>query len=139
MVKPMNIARQASLFGGELEPDTEESKYSTKVEAPVYQPRGKKPHILELVDMAKTNSLVREICASSEISQEERQFLLDAAYRHSVFNYEKIADYYAHATPAMQRLMEKSALVIVDFNQAIENGYVKLCEEIRNQYLEHQE
>jgi hypothetical protein len=30
-------------------------------------------------------------------------------------------------------------LVIVDFNQAIDNGYVKLCEEIRNQYLEHQE
>jgi len=133
------IAKQASLFGGEIEQDTEESKYSTKVEAPLYQPSEKKPHILELVDMAKTNSLVREICASSEISQQERQFLLDAAYRHAVFNYEKIADYYAHATPAMQRLMEKSALVIIDFNQAIENGYVRLCEEIRSQYLEHQE
>ena len=135
----MSIAKQSSLFDGELEPDTEESKYSTKVEAPVYHPSEKKPHILELVDMAKTNSLVREICASSEISQEERQFLLDAAYRHSVFNYEKIADYYAHASPETQALMEKSALVIIDFGKAIESGYVRLCDEIRNQYLEHAE
>jgi len=30
--------------------------------------------------------------------------------------------------------MENSALVIIDFNKAIENGYVKLSEEIANQY-----
>ncbi len=32
--------------------------------------------------------------------------------------------------------MEKSALVIIDFEKAIQLGYVRLCEEIRNQYLE---
>ena len=36
----------------------------------------------------------------------------------------------------MQELMEESALVIIDFEKAIQNGYVKLCEEIRNQYLQ---
>jgi hypothetical protein len=36
----------------------------------------------------------------------------------------------------MQLLMESSALVIIDFEKAIELGYVKLCEDIKRQYLE---
>lgn len=134
----MNMAKQASLFGGELEPDHDDSKYSSKIEAPVYEPKNKKPHLLELVDIAKSNSLIREVLAS-DIPQDVKEFLIEAAKRHSVFNYEKIADYYAHATPEVQHLMEKSALVIIDFGKAIENGYVRLCDEIRSQYLEHAE
>jgi len=134
----MNIAKQASLFGGELEPDQDESKYSTKIEAPVYQPSEKKPHLRELVDLSKTNSLIREIIAS-DIQQDVKQFLMEAAYRHAVFNYEKIADYYAHASPEVQALMDKSALVIIDFGKAIQHGYVKLCDEIKSQYLEESE
>jgi hypothetical protein len=61
---------------------------------------------------------------------------MDAARRHNVFNYEKIADYYAHSSKEMQELMERSGLVIIDFEKAIQNGYVKLCDEIRKQYLE---
>ena len=30
--------------------------------------------------------------------------------------------------------MEDSALVIIDFDKAIENGYVKLSEELKNEY-----
>ena len=67
---------------------------------------------------------------------EEKMFLIDAARRHNVFNYEKIADYYAHSSPEMQHLMERSGLVIIDFEKAIQYGYVKLCDEIRKQYLE---
>lgn len=61
---------------------------------------------------------------------------MDSARRHNVFNYEKIADYYAHSSKEMQNLMEKSGLVIIDFEKAIQYGYVKLCDEIRKQYLE---
>ena len=32
--------------------------------------------------------------------------------------------------------MEDSALVIIDFNKAIENGYVKLSKEVQELYLE---
>ena len=78
---------------------------------------------------------MREIDNSS-LSIEEKNFLMDAARRHNVFNYEKIADYYAHSSPEMQNLMERSALVIIDFEKAIQLGYVKLCDEIRIQYLE---
>jgi len=31
--------------------------------------------------------------------------------------------------------MEKSALIIIDFDKAIEYGYTKLTDEIRDQYL----
>jgi hypothetical protein len=78
---------------------------------------------------------MKEIDASN-LSYDEKNFLIDAARRHTVFNYEKIADYYAHASKEMQQLMERSALVIIDFEKAIEYGYVKLSDDIRKQYLE---
>lgn len=127
--------KQANLFGAELAPDTENLKYSAKIEAPVYDPKNKQPHIVELYDKSKTHRLMREI-ENSNVTYDEKMFLMDAARRHNVFNYEKIADYYAHATPEMQKLMERSALVIIDFESAIENGYINICDEIRKQYLE---
>ena len=128
----MNIARQASLFGADESQD--EAQYTTKIKAPIYEPTGKKPHILELVDTTKTKQLIREI-EQSNLPQDEKEFLIEAARRHSVFNYEKIAEYYAHSSREVQELMEKSALVIIDFGKAIELGYVRLCEEIKNQYI----
>ena len=110
-------------------------KYSSKIEAPLYEPKNKKPHILELCNKEKTHRLLRRI-DNSNLPIEEKSFLLDAARRHNVFNYEKIADYYANASKEMQELMEDSALVIIDFEKAVELGYVKMCEEIRNQYLQ---
>jgi hypothetical protein len=125
--------KQFNLFG--LEENQEEKKYTSKIEAPIYEPKNVKPHILELCNKEKTHRLLREIDLSN-LPIEEKTFLMDAARRHNVFNYEKIADYYSHSTPEMQRLMERSALVIIDFEKAIELGYVTLCDEIRNQYLE---
>lgn len=112
-----------------------DQKYSKKIEAPVYEPKHEKPHIMTLCDSSKVKSLIREIDASS-LPDDEKAFLRAAAWRHAVFHYERIADYYAHASPEMQRLMERSALVIIDFDSAIERGFVKLCDDIREQYLE---
>jgi len=127
--------KQHNLFAKETESD---SKYSSVVTAPVYEPKNQQPHILTLCDPSKMHRLVREIEASN-LTTEEKAFLIFAAYRHVVFNYEQIADYYAHATHEMQQLMEKSALVIIDFDDAIEYGYVKLCSDIREQYLQEYE
>ena len=126
--------KQINLFGSEYKQDDSEKKYSTKIEAPIYEPKNKKPHIMELMDLSKTQRLIREI-ENSNLPDEEKVFLINAARRHTVFNYEKIADYYAHSSPEMQHLMERSALVIIDFEKAIQYGYVKLCDEIRDQYL----
>jgi len=127
--------KQTNLFGQEFAPNKDKQKYSSKIESPIYEPKNKQPHLMELVDKSKTYRLMKEIEVSS-LPIEEKQFLMDAARRHNVFNYEKIADYYAHATPEMQHLMERSGLVIIDFEKAIQYGYVKLCDEIRKQYLE---
>ena len=108
-------------------------KYSNKVDTPIYEPKNRCPHILELVNVEKTKRLIREIEASS-ITDEEKTFLIEAAHRHSIFDYACIADYYAHATKEMQNLMEKSALVIIDFEKAIENGFVELNEKMKALY-----
>jgi hypothetical protein len=127
--------KQINLFGQEFAPKKEQQKYSSKIEAPIYEPKNIKPFLLELYDNKKYHRLIKEINAS-KLSDDEKRFLLVAATRHTIFNYEKIADYYSHATIEMQNLMEKSGLVIIDFEKAIEYGYVKLCDDIRNQYLE---
>ena len=72
------IHKQASLFSGQIEPDEDDSKYSGKIEAPIYEPKNKKPHLIELVDLSKSNSLIREILAS-DIPQDVKEFLIEAA------------------------------------------------------------
>ena len=108
----------------------ENNKYSKKVAVPQYLPSAVSPNIAELCNTTKYSELMANI-KKSTVSEEEKDFLIKAATRHIVFNYAKIADYYAHATPEMQRLMEQSALVIIDVNDAIANVYVKLSTEIK--------
>jgi hypothetical protein len=119
-----------------FEPEQSEAKkYSAKIEAPIYEPKKAAPDVRALCNNGKTFTLIREIDESA-LPDPEKVFLRAAAHRHSVFNYEMAADYYAHATPQMQRLMERSALVIIDFDAAIEGGFVRLCEEIKTQFME---
>lgn len=108
--------------------------YTSKILAPIYKPKNKKPHVMELVNLSKTKKLIKKIEAS-EVSDEEKAFLIAAAQRHNVFFYNRVADYYAHATKPMQALMEDSALVIIDFDSAIQKGYVKFTDEIKELYI----
>ena len=103
--------------------------YSKKVQLPQYTPSDEKPDLAMLTDYKKYSKLIADI-NKSNVSEEEKQFLRFAASRHIVFNYSKIADYYANASAEMQELMEQSALVIIDLNDAIANGYVKLSKNI---------
>ena len=107
------------------------NNYSKKVTPPQYLPSEVAPDLDDLCMTTKYGELKRNILASN-VSDEEKTFLLKAATRHIVFNYAKIADYYAHATPEMQKLMEQSALVIIDFNDAIANGYVNFSTLIKD-------
>lgn len=101
-----------------------------KVNIPQYEITGDQPNFADMLDASKADSLIEEIEGAEGISDKERQFLIQAARRHNVFNYRNIAEYYAHATPEMQRLMERSALVIIDVDDAIANGYARLSEDI---------
>lgn len=119
------------LFGFDLaeEIEQEEKKYTMKTNIPQYEVKGEMPDITELVDTGKVNELLRKI-KQSNLSEEEKKFLRLGAYRHLCFNYSKIAEYYAHADKEMQELMEDSALVIIDFEDAIAKGYVQLSEQV---------
>ena len=121
--------RQTKQLFGSQQKEVDE-KYNRSVDRPQYKPSNKKPNIAELTNTTKYSKLIRNI-NESDLPEEEKQFLRLAASRHIVFNYSKIADYYAHTSPEMQRLMEKSALVIIDFDDAIANGYVRLSENIK--------
>lgn len=80
-------------------------------------------------DTTKTDELIKEI-EKADIDQEIKNFLKIASYRHTRINFTKIAEYYAHAPKEVQELMENNALVIIDFNKAIEKGFVEMNKEI---------
>ena len=109
--------------------EEEDNIYTNKIKIPTYEIVGDEPQINELVNEEKTKELINEI-NNSKVSNEQKEFLIKAAVRHLVFDYKRIAEYYAHQNKEMQELMEKSALVIIDFNDAIKNGYVKLYNRI---------
>jgi hypothetical protein len=110
------------------------SKYTKKIDAPVYAPSGDCPEITELYDKVKYEELTAVIHQNPDIKPEVKDFLLASAARHIRFDFEQIAEFYAHADPDTQQLMEDSALVIIDFDKAIANGYVKLSQSISNVY-----
>lgn len=107
--------------------------YTRKVETPVYEPKGLRPDVSELAELDTYHRLLDGI-AAAELSDDDRQFLQLAAARHVRFSYDRIAEFYAHAPEDVQRLMEDSALVIIDFDRAIELGYVKMHERFMAQF-----
>ena len=54
-----------------------------------------------------------------------------AAQRHLAFSYREIAEYYAAASKPMQELMEASALVVIDFDDAVKHGYVEMTKTLQ--------
>lgn len=113
----------------ELGEEMQDDKYTLKVKIPQYEITGECPEISDMLDSSKADELIQEVEAA-DIPEEVREFLIQAARRHNVFNYRDIAEYYAHAEPEVQKLFEKSALVIIDVNDAIANGYVQLATDI---------
>ena len=108
------------------------SKYTKKICVPQYVPKmtEKYKDVKEVIDTTKCRQLIKEI-NNSNVSESEKEFLRFSAMRHIKFNYSAIAEYYCHASKEMQELMEKSALVIIDVDDAIANGYVRLSKRIR--------
>ena len=131
-VEMEQITMNMQQFGFDVELEEkakEESPYTNRIEAPFYEPTGNDISLKELVDTTKRDALVLEI-QKSDIPEDIQDFLIMASQRHLVFDYRNIADYYSNASEEVQELMERSALVIIDFDDAIKNGYVKLAENV---------
>jgi ParB-like chromosome segregation protein Spo0J len=124
-----DIQEIKGLMGDDADHESGENPYSDKIDAPTYEPKGDKPAIGEIYSRAKTELLMAKI-ADADLPDDVRLFLVSAAHRHTEFNYEAIAEFYCHADPEVQSLMEDSALVIIDFDKAIESGYVALSKEL---------
>lgn len=116
----------AEEMGGELDDD----KYTTKVKIPQYEITGECPELSDMLDSSKADELIEEIKSAENVPEDVKEFLIQAARRHNVFNYRNIAEYYAHADADVQRLFEKSALVIIDVDDAIANGYATLMADV---------
>lgn len=111
---------------GDLQRDADdagENPYTQAARAPIYEIVGEQPATHELCEMSRYAALQKAITAA-DLPDDVREFLMLAAARHLKFDYQKIAEYYAHLPAETQRLFEDSALVIVDFDKAIELGYV---------------
>lgn len=108
--------------------------YSRRADAIRYEPTSETPPpVSELVDTRKTDELlraVREAAGAGRIPPDVATFLEYGAQRHLVFSYARIAEFYAHASPDVQELMEASALVIVDFEDAVQHGFVRLSDRL---------
>lgn len=117
------------------EDQPEDEPYTKKIDAPNYEPSEEKPDYAYLVDQDRTKKFIKDI-EYSNISLQDKEFLKLAAYRHLVFDYSKIADFYAHSDKEVQELMEDLALIIIDFEKAIKLGYVTINEKIAEQYLD---
>jgi len=113
----------------------ENTIYNKKVDSPLYTPRGDEPALDSLYNLERFLNLIDDI-KSADIPEQIKQFLIFSAHRHIEFDYELIAEYYCHAVPEVQKLMEDSALVIIDFNRAIDLGYVKLNDDLRKCYID---
>lgn len=118
--------------GGEGDDDSD-NNYERKIVAPIYEPQDGDVSLSDCYDTSKVDLLVSAIDVA-EISEDVKSFLKVAAFRHTKFNYERVADYYAKAPKEVQKLMEDSALVIVDVDKAIEDGFVKMSKDFLTQY-----
>ena len=110
------------------------NRYTNIIPKIQYVPKTRcKPSEISLYNLEKYNNLVKEI-KSKNLDSEIETFLLYSATRHIVFDYQQIAEYYSHSDKEVQELMEKSGLVIIDFEDAMENGFVKLQKNLEEIY-----
>jgi hypothetical protein len=127
-----DLSKQMLADCGKWQEDDEQ--YTRKIVPPTYSVTGQKPSVTELQSLDKYNELVSRIEASKGLSEELKQFLTMAATRHVVFDYEKIAEFYAHSSKEEQALIEDSALVLIDMDNAIAKGYCQLSMNLSVQY-----
>lgn len=111
--------------------DDEPQLYTSKITTPVYSPvLPEPPRLDEMVDRSKADDLIEKIESTPGLKPSDIAFLKWAAERHVRFHFESIAEFYAHADPEVQDLMEQSALVIIDIDKAIEHGFVKVTDRL---------
>ena len=118
----------ASIFGDKPE---EDESYTNKIVPPVYKPSEETPDLKDVYDETRAGELRKLVDQANIVDSKLKEFLLSACNRFTVFNYAKVADLYSNSEDKITKdLMEKLALVIIDYDKAIENGFVKVSEQL---------
>lgn len=117
----------------------EKSKYTRKMYTPIYEPTGDNPLISELCDTTKRDELMKDIDADKDLSDEMRAFLTSAAERHVSFDFARIAEHYSHLPIKYKSHFENSALVIIDYDNAVRNGFISFDKEVQESRLDYLE
>lgn len=116
---------------------SDENVYSRKVETPIYEPKSEfAPSVSELVDTTVSDKFKDKLKKLKLKNEALADFLTVASERFNSFDYGKIAEYYSHADKDTKELFEELALVIIDYDKAIENGFVKLVDSVMEQWRE---
>lgn len=92
------------------------------VSIPYYTPAEKCPEASNLADLSEVGELVEEIYQADIKDADLRELLLCRASFFAEFDFQKIADYYAHTDKKVQELMRRLGLVIVMPKEAYEKG-----------------
>jgi len=125
-----NLDELANLFEPILDDVHQESNYTKKIETPIYEIKGEKPNLTDIYCLKRFNDLKHEI-EKKEIPSEIKEFLIHACSRFIKFDYQNIAEFYANTDDKeIKSIFEKLALVIIDYDSAIENGYITLSKEL---------
>ena len=111
--------------------EKEDETYTSKIESPIYEPTGNKPKLTELYNLKVYNKFIAQINKSKQ-EPKLKEFLQYAATRFIEFNYRNIAEYYSHSDKEIKVIIEDLAMVIVDYDKAIEKGFVKLFDTLEN-------
>ncbi len=119
----------------EVDDGYDKGRYTRKIPHIQYEPKGETPSVFSLYNADKYHKLCKEI-TEKNIPHNIKEFLIFSATRFIEFDYAQIAEFYCHADKDVQELMEKLGLVIIDFDDAMENGFVKLQKNIRGLYDE---
>lgn len=82
----------------------------------LYEPRGFKPEIKELMDLQEYNKKIAYI-ESLQLDNDFKEFLKLSATRFILFQFDRIADYFASSNKDIQEAMKELILVILDYNK----------------------
>lgn len=107
---------------------TTDNTYSSKLSLPVFEDNGNDVHLKECVNVDKYITLLQEIESqykASKITSEEYKFLKLCSTRWIQFNYANVAQYFIHASPEMQKLLQRNTMVLIDVDDAFKNAVVK--------------
>lgn len=115
-----------------LNEEEKKSKYTDLIKAPIYEITGEKPKISTLYNNEKSEKYIKLIKEKNFNNQIE-VFLIESAKRLIEFDYKKIAEFYSHSNKDVQDIMEKLALVIIDYDKAYENGYIEISNKLKEQ------